>query len=147
MDDFRFDKTAFKKQSLIEADRANVFEKNVSYSERLRQAYYLISQAYGFSMSDQPRLDRTYFSSRKQNCWWPRSLMTTSGILFRHWMITRWTISSWEAMPWYFMVIGESLAIWIFGSTEQRKIIQRSRFCPINAIWWEWFNHTVYSLK
>lgn len=30
-----------------------MYNKNVSYPERLHQAYYLISQAYGFSMSDQ----------------------------------------------------------------------------------------------
>lgn len=65
MSDYRFDKTAFKIQTFKEADRANIFDKDVSYSERLRQAYYLISQAYGFSMSDQPKLDRHIFSSRK----------------------------------------------------------------------------------
>ncbi len=67
MSDYRFDRTAFKMQTFKEADRANVFDKNVSYPERLRQAYYLISQAYGFSMSDQPKLDRHMFSSRKLN--------------------------------------------------------------------------------
>jgi hypothetical protein len=50
-----------------EADAANIYNKNVSYPERLRQAYYLISQAYGFSMADQPKLDRSYHSSRKLN--------------------------------------------------------------------------------
>lgn len=50
-----------------EADTANVFDKSIPYSERLRQAYFLIAQAYGFSMTDQPKLDRSYFSSRKQN--------------------------------------------------------------------------------
>ncbi|WP_188315919.1 hypothetical protein [Chitinophaga agrisoli] len=48
-----------------EADAANVFDKNTPYPERLRQAYYLISQAYGFSMEDEPKLDRSYFSRRK----------------------------------------------------------------------------------
>jgi hypothetical protein len=67
MSDYRFDKTAFKIQSLKEADQTSVFDKTVPYSERLRQAYFLISQAYGFSMSDQPRLDRRCFSSRKSN--------------------------------------------------------------------------------
>ena len=50
-----------------EAEAANVFDKQVSYAERLRQAYYLISQAYGFSMTDQPKLDKEHFSSRKLN--------------------------------------------------------------------------------
>jgi hypothetical protein len=67
MSDYRFDRTAFKIQSLKEADQSSVFDKTVSYSERLRQAYFLISQAYGFSMSDQPRLDKSCFSSRKSN--------------------------------------------------------------------------------
>jgi hypothetical protein len=65
MSDYKFDRTAFKIQTLKEADKSNVFDKNVSYSERLRQAYYLISQAYEFSMADQPRLDRSYFACRK----------------------------------------------------------------------------------
>jgi hypothetical protein len=65
MSGYKFDRSAFKMQTFQEADRANVFAKNTPYSERLRQAYYLISQAYGFSMSDQPRLDKNYFSSRK----------------------------------------------------------------------------------
>ncbi|WP_315823972.1 hypothetical protein [Paraflavitalea speifideaquila] len=66
MSDYRFDRTAFRMLTFNEADKANVFEKSISYSERLRQAYYLIAQAYGFSMTDQPKLDRTHFSSRKQ---------------------------------------------------------------------------------
>lgn len=65
MSDYKFDRSAFKMQTFKEADRANVFDKSVSYSERLRQAYYLISQAYGFSMAEQPKLDRHAFSSRK----------------------------------------------------------------------------------
>jgi hypothetical protein len=52
-------------QTFKEADQISVFDKTVSYSERLRQAYFLISQAYGFSMADQPRLDKSCFSSRK----------------------------------------------------------------------------------
>ncbi len=66
MSDYRFDRTAFRMKTFNEADKANVFDKNVPYAERLRQAYFLIAQAYGFSMTDQPKLDRTHFSSRKQ---------------------------------------------------------------------------------
>jgi len=65
MSDYRFDRTAFKMQTFKEAESADIFDRTVSYSERLRQACYLISQAYGFSMSDQPKLDRNCFSSRK----------------------------------------------------------------------------------
>jgi hypothetical protein len=50
-----------------EAENRNIFDKNVPYSQRLQEAYYLISQAYGFSMDDQPKLDRTHFSTRKQS--------------------------------------------------------------------------------
>ena len=67
MADYKFDRTAFKMRTFAEADKANIFDKNVSYAERLRQAYFLILQAYGFSISDEPRLDRTYHSSRKLN--------------------------------------------------------------------------------
>jgi hypothetical protein len=67
MSEYRFDRSVFKMQSFKEAERTSVFDKTVSYSERLRQAYFLISQAYGFSMSDQPRLDKSSFSSRKSN--------------------------------------------------------------------------------
>lgn len=66
MSDYKFDRTAFRMTTFKEADKANVFDKSVPYVERLRQAYFLISQAYGFSMTDQPKLDRTHFSSRKQ---------------------------------------------------------------------------------
>ena len=65
MEDFRFDRTAFSMKTFKEADAANIFDKNVAYTERLRQAYYLISKAYGFSMDAQPSLDKSYFSSRK----------------------------------------------------------------------------------
>ncbi|RFM25571.1 hypothetical protein DXN05_24355 [Deminuibacter soli] len=65
MSDYKFDRNAFKMQTFQEADRANIFDRETSYQERLRQAYYLISQAYGFSMTDQPKLDKSYFSSRK----------------------------------------------------------------------------------
>lgn len=67
MSAYKFDRTAFKRQTFSEADRANIFDKDVSYTERLRQAYYLIAQAYGFSMAEEPRLDRTYHASRKLN--------------------------------------------------------------------------------
>jgi hypothetical protein len=67
MADFKFDRTAFKMMTFQEADAANVFDQKVPYSERLRQAYHLISRAYGFTMDDQPKLDRSYFSSRKLN--------------------------------------------------------------------------------
>lgn len=65
MGNYRLDKTAFRKMTFEQADSANIFGKDVPYAERLRQAYFLISQAYGFSMSNQPRLDKKIHSSRK----------------------------------------------------------------------------------
>jgi hypothetical protein len=65
MPDYKLDRTTFRMMTFKEADAANVFDKSVNYAERLRQAYYLISQAYGFSMTNQPKLDRSHFSSRK----------------------------------------------------------------------------------
>jgi hypothetical protein len=65
MSDYKFDRSVFKIQTFHEADRANIFSRDTPYPERLRQAYYLISQAYGFSLLDQPRMDKSYFSSKK----------------------------------------------------------------------------------
>jgi hypothetical protein len=65
MSDYKLDRTAFRMMKFKEADAANVFDKSIPYPERLRQAFYLISQAYGFSGVEQPKLDRNYFSSRK----------------------------------------------------------------------------------
>lgn len=67
MSDYKFDRTAFKMQTFEEADRGNVFDKTVPPAERLRQAYFLILQAYGFSIDNEPKMDKTIFSSRKSN--------------------------------------------------------------------------------
>lgn len=50
-----------------ESEMENIFAEDVPYAERLRQAYYLISVAYGFDINNPPKLDRTIFSSRKFN--------------------------------------------------------------------------------
>ena len=65
MGNYRLDKSAFRKMTFKEADAANIFGKDVPYAERLRQAYFLIAQAYGFSISNPPKLDRKAHSSRK----------------------------------------------------------------------------------
>jgi hypothetical protein len=67
MDEYKFDRTAFKIMTFDESEAANKFPADISYSERLRQAYYLISRAYGFSIHNPPRLDKSIFSSRKLN--------------------------------------------------------------------------------
>lgn len=64
MSDYKFDRGSFKMQSFEEADRANVFDESVPYAERLRQAYLLILHAYGFSIDNEPKMDKTIFS-----CW------------------------------------------------------------------------------
>jgi hypothetical protein len=67
MAEYKFDRSAFRVMTFQEFDAANKFGKEVSFAERLRQAYYLISKAYGFTMSDQLRLDKNFFSIRKMN--------------------------------------------------------------------------------
>jgi len=67
MDEYKFDRTAFKIRTFSQSDAQNRFGKEVPYSERLRQAYFLISHAYGFSLDNPPKLDRSVFSIRKLN--------------------------------------------------------------------------------
>lgn len=67
MSEYKFDRSVFRILTFQESDESNIFGKEISYAERLRQAYFLISKAYGFSMADQPKLDRNYFSMRKMN--------------------------------------------------------------------------------
>jgi hypothetical protein len=52
MPEYRFDRTLFKMQTFKEAYQANIFDKTVPNTRRLRQAFYFLSQAYGFSMPD-----------------------------------------------------------------------------------------------
>jgi hypothetical protein len=48
MSDYKFDRSAFKMQTFQEADKANIFDKSTSYSERLRQAYFLIGSRWAW---------------------------------------------------------------------------------------------------
>jgi hypothetical protein len=66
MDPYKFDRTAFKIKTFAEADADNV-DLSLSLRERLQQAYYLISKAYGFDLNNPPRMDKTIFSYRKQH--------------------------------------------------------------------------------
>jgi hypothetical protein len=66
MKEYRLDKTQFKMQTFKEAGMANICGEDVPYAERFRRAYYLISLAYRFSRYNPPKLDRTFFSSRKR---------------------------------------------------------------------------------
>ena len=61
MNKFRLDKTAFKAQTLGEADESMRNYLNYSVKQRLEIAYYLTSIAYGFDMMNPPRMDKTFF--------------------------------------------------------------------------------------
>lgn len=67
MAEYKFDRNAFKIMTFDESDAQNRFGKEVPYSERLRQAYLLLSYAYGFSLDSPPKFDRSAFGTRKLN--------------------------------------------------------------------------------
>lgn len=60
MDSYKFDRTAFKIKTFAESDADNV-DLSLSLDESVRQAWYLISKAYGFDVSNPPRMDKTIF--------------------------------------------------------------------------------------
>lgn len=62
---YRMDKTAFKLQTVEEADDAMRNYLNHSVKERLEIAYYLTSVAYKFDMDNPPRIDKTAFCIKK----------------------------------------------------------------------------------
>ena len=64
---YRMDKTAFKLQTVEEADDAMRNYRNHSIKERLELAYYLTSIAYQFDMEHPPRMDKTIFSMKKHD--------------------------------------------------------------------------------
>lgn len=59
------DKTAFKIQTVEEADDAMRDYSNHSIQERLRIYWYLTSIAYKFDLDNPPRMDKTVFSMKK----------------------------------------------------------------------------------
>ena len=65
--DYRLDKSIFKAQSFEEADNQNAYWLQKDVKERLSAAWYLISCAYGFSLDDQPPMDKSAFSMRQHN--------------------------------------------------------------------------------
>jgi hypothetical protein len=62
---YRMDKTAFKLQTVEEADDAMRDYTNHSPAERLRIYWYLTSIAYKFDLNNPPRMDKTVFQMRK----------------------------------------------------------------------------------
>ena len=63
----RLDRTAFKRQSVKEASDTLAFWRKQSDAYKLRSAYNLSLRAFGYDPEDEPRLDRTVFSSRKRD--------------------------------------------------------------------------------
>ena len=63
--DFKLDRSAFKKQSLTEADDNLAYWQSKTYEERLAAAFYLNSVAYNFDINNPPRMDKSVFSMRK----------------------------------------------------------------------------------
>lgn len=63
----RLNRNAFKKQTASEASNTLAYWQSQSDAEKLRAAYYLSLRAYGFGPENEPRLDRTKFSMRKQD--------------------------------------------------------------------------------
>lgn len=59
------DKTAFKIQTVEEADYAMRDYTNHTAKERLEIAYYLTSIAYRFDMENPPRMDKMAFRIKK----------------------------------------------------------------------------------
>lgn len=66
MKEYRLDKTAFKKQSIKEADQTADYWRKQTPQERLRAASYLILSAYGLLGSDFPEMDKTSFTKSKR---------------------------------------------------------------------------------
>ena len=62
---YKLDRTKFKMQSFQEADNNRHYWLKKSFEERLTAAWYLISCAYNFKLTDLPLLEKHIFSSRK----------------------------------------------------------------------------------
>ncbi len=64
---YRLDKSAFKAQTFEEADDNKNYWLEKTSEERLKAAWYLISCAFNFPLSNPPRIDRKAFSCRKHS--------------------------------------------------------------------------------
>jgi hypothetical protein len=62
----KLDRTAFKMHSAKEASSNVAFWRLQSDGDKLRAAYHLTLRAYGYDPANEPKLDRTKFSMRKQ---------------------------------------------------------------------------------
>ncbi len=62
---YKLDRTAFKIQSFEESNLNREYWIKKSPQERFDAAWYLICVAYNIDIKNPPRLDRTFFSMRK----------------------------------------------------------------------------------
>ncbi|MEO6132040.1 MAG: hypothetical protein ABIQ02_09335 [Saprospiraceae bacterium] len=61
----KLDRTAFKRQTAEEASNTTAYWRQQSDAFKLKSAYHLSLRAYGYDPENEPRLDRTVFSTRK----------------------------------------------------------------------------------
>lgn len=64
---FQIDRTAFAALSFEEADKQMNDTTSNTWKERLEIANRLIAIAYNFPLHNPPRMDKTFFETRKQN--------------------------------------------------------------------------------
>ncbi|MEO7307152.1 MAG: hypothetical protein ABIR78_12370 [Ferruginibacter sp.] len=64
---YKLDKTVFKAQTFAEAERSNVFEKTVSFSERLNQGWYLSAMVHGVDPYNPVKMEKRLVSIRKHS--------------------------------------------------------------------------------
>jgi hypothetical protein len=63
---FAFDRSAFAIKSFEEASRTTEYWLSKTAVERFAAAWWLICHAWGLDHKEEHRLDRTFFSMRKQ---------------------------------------------------------------------------------
>lgn len=64
--EFKLDRSAFKASKASEKTQYGEIYKNKSSSELLEIAAYLNSLAYGYSLDNPPRMDKTVFHARSR---------------------------------------------------------------------------------
>ncbi len=62
---YKLDKTVFKAQTFAEAERSNIFEKNVPLSERLNQGWYLSAMVHSLDPYNPIKMEKRLVSIRK----------------------------------------------------------------------------------
>ncbi len=67
MGNFKMDKSVCKAPSFEEADKANVFGKNVPLADRIKMSFHLTCTIFGFKEGDSLKLDKTILSAHKRS--------------------------------------------------------------------------------